>query len=190
MIEGILSIIIFGMLLAIGVIAAYAILIFNSLIRLRNNIEKSWSNIDVLLKQRNDEIPNLMKTVEGYMEHEKETFKRVTDARTSIQRSQTVHDKAVSDDLLTHALKTLFAVAENYPQLKANENFLALQKRITSLEDLIADRREFYNDTVTTYNIRIQQVPDTLIARSLSYDKKDLFKARSDERPPVDTVFG
>jgi len=159
------------------VLIGYIISIYNGIVRLKLNIEKAWSNIDVLLKQRTDELPNLILAVKGYMKHEKNVMKEVTDARAAAVGAGSVHAKAAADNILGSALKSLFAVSENYPQLKANENFMRLQKRISAIEDQIADRREFYNDSVTTYNTRIQQVPYIIIAKLFNYHEKELFRA-------------
>ncbi len=172
-------------LAAIGVVA-YLVTIYNSLVRLRNDIDKAWSNIDVLLKQRHDELPKLIETCKGYMQYEQKTLQLIVDARNSYRRATTVQEKAQADDLLSGALKTLFAVAENYPDLKANNNFMQLQSRITELEEKIADRREYFNDDVNTYNIRIQQLPDVFIARLVNLQRKDLFKVAEEERRDVE----
>lgn len=168
------------------IFTGYVIIIFNSLVRLKNNIKKSWANIDVLLKQRNDELPNLVNAVKGYMKHEKGVLAELTNARTSILNAQTLSQKARADSAITKALKTIFAVAENYPTLRANENFLQLQSRISGLENEIADRREFYNDSVTNYNTRIQSFPDLLLAKTLSYAEETLFEALGNEKKKVE----
>ena len=124
----------------------YAAGIYNGLVQVKNNIKKSWANIDVLLKQRANELPKLINTVKGYMTHERETLEKLTQARTQFLNAGTVAEKASADNMMSQALKSLFAVAENYPNLKANENFMQLQGRISGLENEIADRREFYND--------------------------------------------
>lgn len=167
----------------------YFITIYNSLIRLRNNIDRSWANIDVLLKQRHDELPKLVETCKGYMQHERRTLEAVTEARNYFQRARSVHEKAEADEAMHSALKTLFAVAEAYPDLKANQNFLQLQKRISEIEERIADRREFFNDSVNTYNIRIQQLPDVFLAKLLSYQPRELFKVSEDERRDIELKF-
>jgi len=151
---------------------------YNALVRLKNDVGKSWANIDVLLKQRNDEIPNLVKVVKGYAEHEREVLDNVTKARQAFINSATIQEKAAADNSITAALKSLFAVAENYPTLKANENFLRLQGRITGLENEIADRRELYNDTVNTYNIRIESLPDALVAKLMGLRRGQLLAMR------------
>jgi LemA protein len=173
------------MLVIVGVIA-YLITIYNSLVRLRNNIDKAWSNIDVLLKQRHDELPKLIETCKGYMQYEQKTLQAVTEARTAFLKANTVTEKAQADTVVTGALKSLFAVAENYPDLKANSSFTQLQGRISDLEEKIADRREFFNDDVNTYNIRIQQLPDVFIARMTGMQHKDLFKVADEDRADVE----
>jgi LemA protein len=164
----------------------YVVIIYNGLVRLRNDIDKAWANIDVLLKQRHDELPNLVATVKGYMQYEQQTLERITQARTAYMQASTVGQKAQADLLATGALRGLFAVAENYPDLKANTNFLQLQKRISELEDMIADRREFFNDDVNTYNVRIQQLPDVLIASLMGLQKKEMFKVSDEDKRQVE----
>ncbi|HUI42841.1 MAG TPA: LemA family protein [Terriglobia bacterium] len=175
-------------LIVVGLVL-YFVTLYNSLVRLKNDIDKAWANIDVLLKQRHDELPKLIETCKGYMQYEQKTFQLVVEARNAYQKAATVPDKAQADNMLTGALKTLFAVAENYPELKANNDFMQLQGRITQLEEKIADRREFYNDDVNTYNIRIQQLPDVFVARLLNYQRHDLFKVAEEDRRDVEVKF-
>ena len=144
----------------------YSVIIYNELVRLRNENDRAWANIDVLLKQRHDEIPNLVETVKGYMHHEKETLLAVTEARAAAVRAATIGEKAQADLLLGGALRGLFGVADNYPKLKADENFLKLQERISGLEERIADRREYFNNDVNTYNTRIRQAPEVFVSES------------------------
>ena len=172
-------------LFVVGIII-YFITIYNSLVRLRNDMDKAWANIDVLLKQRHDELPKLIETCKGYMQYEQKTFQLITEARTAFLKAGSVGEKAQADNMISGALKTLFAVAENYPDLKANNNFMQLQKRISELEERIADRREFFNDDVNTYNIRIQQLPDVFVAKLLSLQRRDLFKVTEDDRRDVE----
>ena len=160
--------------------------LYNSLVRLKNNIGKAWANIDVLLKQRHDELPKLIEACKGYMQYEQKTLQMVVEARNAYRSAITVPDTARADNMMTGALKNLFAVAENYPDLKANSNFLQLQGRITELEEKIADRREFYNDSVNTYNIRIQQLPDVFIARLMTFELHELFKITEEDRRDVE----
>jgi LemA protein len=178
-----------GAAFALVALVVYFVSIFNGLAMLKNNIGKSWANIDVLLTQRADELPNLVSTVKGYMAHEQKTLQAVTDARTALMNAKTITEKAGADNETKQAIKTLFAVAENYPNLKANENFLKLQGRITGLENEIADRREFYNDSVTAYNIRIQSIPDIVLAKLLKYTPEVLFKAEDGKRNPLQVKF-
>lgn len=172
-------------LFVVGIII-YLITIYNSLVRLRNDMDKAWANIDVLLKQRHDELPKLIETCKGYMQYEQKTLQMITEARTAFMKANTVAEKAQADNMISGALKSLFAVSENYPDLKANNNFLQLQKRISELEERIADRREFFNDDVNTYNIRIQQLPDVFVAKMLSLQRRDLFKVSEEDRRDVE----
>lgn len=184
---GIIGIVIAGFIV-IGLVL-YFVSIYNGLIRLRRDIDKNWSNIDVLLKQRHDEIRKLVQVCEGYMKYERETFEKITDLRTDYLRAGSVEEKEKIDGQITGALKTIFAVAENYPELKTNNNFMQLQTRISSLENNIADRRELYNDSVNIYNIRIHQIPDTVVAGIMNYTEKPLFEVSPEERKDVDIKF-
>src|SRR5690242_7261305 len=170
----------------IGGVLTYAVILYNGLVRLRNENDRAWANIDVLLKQRHDEIPNLVETVKGYMQHEQQTLLAVTQARSASMSASSIPQKAVAEMQVTSALRGLFAVAENYPQLKANENFLKLQNRITELEERIADRREFFNDDVNTYNTRIKQVPDMFLANMMNLKARDMFKVSEEERRAIE----
>jgi len=170
-----------GVVFLIGLLVFF-IIIYNSFIRMQNNIDKSWANIDVLLKQRSDEIPNLVRVVKGYKSYEKETLESITKARAFLIDAQTLSQKAAADSMLSGLVKSLFAVSEKYPDLQASENFIALQKRITGLENELADRREFYNDNVTLYNTRMQSFPDILLAKIIHLKKKELFKASEEDK--------
>jgi LemA protein len=163
----------------------YVVLVYNSLVRLKVNIGKAWANIDVLLKQRHDEVPNLIAVVEGYKDFERQVLTDLTKARSAALEAATVPEKARAQQALSGALNQLFAVAENYPQLKAQENFLMLQKRLSELESEIADRRSFYNESVTVYNTRIAQFSDSLLAGAMGLAAQDLFKAAASEREVV-----
>ena len=178
-----------GVVLLAVVIIGWFVGVYNSLVRLKNNIKKAWSNIDVLLKQRHDELTKLLNTVKGYMKHEEGVLTKVTEARTAFMNAQTVGDKANADNMMTSTLKSLFAVAENYPELKADRSFAQFQNRISEIENQIADRREFYNDSVNTFNIRIEQIPDVFIARMLGYTPRELFKANEVDRRDVEINF-
>ena len=180
-----------GVLLMFGIagIMVYAVGIYNTLVRLSNNIDKAWSNIDVILKQRHDELPKLVKVCNSYMTHERETMERVTSARSVYGRSTTVDEKAKAENQLTRALGRLFAVAEQYPDLKANQEFLNLQQRISGLENTIADRREFYNDSVNLYNIRIEQIPAVWVAQQIGYRARPLLTVAESDRTDVELAF-
>src|SRR4029077_2637895 len=147
------TVILLMFLFAIFGAVAYVVTIFNGLVTLKNDIDKAWSNIDIMLKQRHDELPKLLDVCKGYMDYERDTLQKITQARSLYQQAVSVGQKAQADQSMTSALRGFFAVAENYPQLKANDNFMRLQGRITDLESQIADRREFYNDSVNTFNI-------------------------------------
>jgi len=166
--------------------AIYAVIVYNGLVRLQNEIGRAWANIDVLLKQRHDEVPNLVACVKGYMDHERQTLEAVTEARAASMNAASIPQKAQADVLLTSALRSLFVVAEGYPQLKADQNFLALQNRISELEERIADRREFFNDDVNTYNTRISQLPEVFMARLMKLQPRQMFRVNEQERQPVD----
>jgi LemA protein len=167
-------------------VLTYTVILYNGLVRLRNDNDRAWANIDVLLKQRHDEIPNLVETVKGYMQHEQQTLLAVTQARAASMNAASISQKATADLMTTGALRGLFAVAENYPQLKANENFLKLQNRISELEERIADRREFFNDDVNTYNTRIGQIPEVFVASFMNLKRRELFRVSGDDRGRVE----
>jgi LemA protein len=167
----------------------YTVILYNGLVRLKNDNDRAWANIDVLLKQRHDEIPNLVETVKGYMQHEQQTLLTVTQARTASMNAASIRQKATADLMMTGALRGLFAVSENYPQLRANENFLKLQSRITELEERIADRREFFNDDVNTYNTRIGQIPEVFVASFMSLKPRAMFKVSDEDRRQVEVKF-
>ncbi len=172
--------------LVVAGLAIYFITIYNSLVRLKNDIDKAWANIDVLLKQRHDELPKLIETCKGYMQYEQETLQKVVQARIAFSQASTVGQKAQADNMITAALKSLFALSESYPDLKTNNNFMQLQNRITELEEKIADRREFFNDDVNTYNIRIQELPDVFVAKMIGLARRDLFKVAEADRQDVE----
>ena len=171
-------------------VLTYSIMLFNELVRLRNDNDRAWANIDVLLKQRHDEIPNVVETVKGYMQHERQTLEAVAQARAASIAAASVAQKAQADWMLTGALRGLFAVAENYPQLKANENFLRLQNRISELEERIADRREFFNDDVNTYNTLIRQFPEIFLAVLMGLQPREFFTVSEEDRKLVEVGIG
>ncbi|MEQ1488271.1 MAG: LemA family protein [Methylotenera sp.] len=170
-------------------IALYFIITYNSLVSIKNNVEKAWANIDVLLKQRNDELPKLIDTCKVYMTHEAQTLEKVIQARMGVDAARQMHDVAnlgAAESALTSSLGGLFAVAENYPDLKADQTFINLQQRITGLENQIADRREFYNDSATNNNVRIKQFPDMVVASLLGFERAEMLKFSRAELEDVD----
>jgi len=170
-------------ILLIGVIVVLALWlvgVYNGLIRLRNQLENAWAQIDVQLKRRYDLIPNLVETVKGYAKHESGTFERVTQARNMAMSAKTVGERAEAENVLTGALKSLFAVAEAYPDLKANQNFLRLQEELTSTENKIAFSRQFYNDTVMTFNTRIEVFPVNLVAGMFNFLRREFFEVKGE----------
>ena len=183
------TIILLAFVFAIVGVAWYATTIYNGLIAIKNDIDKAWANIDVMLKQRHDELSKLLDVCKGYMDYERDTLQKITQARSMYQQASTIDQKAQADQSMTSALRGFFAVAENYPELKANSNFTTLQKRITDLESQIADRREFYNDSVNTFNIRIQQMPDTFVASSMSLQPRPMFKVEEADKADVSMSF-
>src|SRR5712691_6772644 len=172
----------------IGVIS-YLVGIYNSLVTLKNDIDRSFSNIDVVLKQRHDELPKLIETCKGYMQYEQKTLQAVVEARNAYGRATTPTEKAQADNMLTGALRTLFAVAEKYPDLKANANFIQLQARISGLEEKIAAQRGAYNEDVNAFNIRIAQVPDNFVAGFMRLQPRALFQAAEADREDVQVKF-
>ena len=171
-------------LLMIFVIAAY-----NGLVRLRNRIDNAWAQIDVQLRRRYDLIPNLVETVKGYASHERQTFESVTQARANAINAQGVADQAQAENQISTALKSLFAVAEAYPELKANQNFLALQEELTATEGRIAYARQFYNDEVLKLNTRIQTFPTNMLAGAFGFREREYFEADDTSRGPVQVRF-
>ena len=176
----ILWIVVVGFLVAGSI--GFFLSIYNGLVEMKNNIGRSWANIDVLLKQRHDELPKLVKTCEAYMQHERAVFDRLSEARGALAKARSVGERAQAEGALTQALGQFFAVAENYPDLKANQSFLSLQSRISQLENAIADRREFYNDTVTLFNTRIEQIPDAWVAQGMTLQHAEVFKVAEEDR--------
>ena len=167
----------------------YVVLLYNGLVRLRNRIENAWSQIGVQLQRRYDLIPNLVETVKGYASHEKGVLESVTQARAAAINAEGPADQAKAENMITGALKSLFAVAEAYPDLKANENFAQLQEELSSTEGRIAYARQFYNDSVQAYNTKIQTVPANLIAGPFGFREREYFEADDDSRGPVRVQF-
>ena len=160
--------------------------VYNGLIQVKENIKKSWANIDVLLMQRSDEIPKLIKVLKSFVKHEKKMFDNVMDARASYLGASSVSEKADADNRMSEALKSVFALSEAYPELGSNDNFLKLQERISGLENEIADRRELYNESVNNYNIRIQSLPDMFIANTLGLPQEEMFKVDENKKKDID----
>ena len=187
-----------GTIITIGiliVIAVYGVTIYNSLVQIKHNVTKAWANIDVLLKQRHDELPKLVETCKQYMKFEQDTLTRVIEARSKVftaREAQNVPALGQAEGGLRAALGSLFALAESYPDLKANQTFQQLQTRISSLENAIADRREFYNESVNVNNVRIEQFPDVIIARLLNFKEAHLLEFTEEEKKDVDVkqLFG
>jgi LemA protein len=180
------AIIIFGLILAMG---AYAVVIYNALVSLKHGVSKAWANIDVLLKQRHDELPGLVETCKQYMRYEQETLERVMRARSAVAAAREKGDVGgvgAAETQLRLGLGNLFAVAEAYPDLKANESFQHLQTRITGLENSIADRRELYNEIVNNKNVRLEQIPDVIIANLFHFQPAQLLEFSEEEIRDVD----
>ena len=172
-----MSIVLIVVIVLVVLLAIYALVTFNGLVRLRNQSEEAFSDIDVQLKRRHDLIPNLVETVKGYAAHERQTFENVTAARANAVAATGPQQQAQAENVLTGALKSLFALAEAYPDLKANQNFLQLQEEITSTEDRIAYSRQFYNDSVLKYDNKLETIPSNVIARMFNFAPREYFKA-------------
>lgn len=170
------------------VVVLFIIYIYNSLIRLRLRVSNAWSQIDVQLKRRYDLIPNLIESVKGYMKHEKTVLENITKARSSLV-SGSMEEKAKASNQITQALKSIFAVSENYPQLKANENFMQLQEELSGTESKIAYSRQFYNDSVMQYNEAIQVFPKNIFAKIFGFQQKEFFGVAGKEREAVKVQF-
>ena len=163
-------------------LALYGVAIYNALINVKNNIKKAWGNIDVLLKQRHDEIPKLIKTCESYMQYEKDTLEKVVKLRQEAIDASDVNNKSAKEGQLSQALSSVFALAENYPELKSQELFSQLHTRISELESSISGRREFYNESVNAYNIRIESFPDQIVANFMNLTQEEMFKVAESEK--------
>jgi LemA protein len=172
----------------IAVATFYIISLYNNLVRLKHNVSQAWSNIDILLKQRHDELPKLVDTCREYMQYEQETLSRVIEARSQVSNAREKQDLkglGQAESQLRLGLGNLFALAEDYPDLKANESFQHLQSRISGIESSIADRREFYNASVNIYNVRIEQFPDVLVAKQMNFTARDLLEFKKAELTDV-----
>ena len=170
--------IILGIIVAIILII---LIIYNNLVKLRQTVKNAWSKIDVQLQRRFDLVPNLIESVQGYMEHEQEMFTKISEIRTSWANATSLNEKAELDTQLSNTLKTIMAVSENYPVLKASENFSKLQEELRATENKIAASRQFYNDSVTRYNIKLEVIPSNIIASLFNFTPEELFEAESDE---------
>jgi len=182
-----------GMLILLGIIAAVVVFfvgIYNSLVTLRNRCQNAWAQVDVQLRRRYDLIPNLVETVKGYAKHESETFQKVTEARSNAMNAQNVKDQGQAENMLSGALKSLFAVAESYPELKANQNFLMLQEELAGTEGKIAYSRQFYNDSVMKFNTKQQVFPSNVVAGMFKFEEMEYFEIDEEAaREPVKVEF-
>lgn len=190
-----MSLFLVGLVIAAILVLAWGVSLYNALVRLKHGVTKAWSNIDVLLKQRHEELPKLVETCKQYMQHERQTLEAVISARNAVSSAREQHDigaLGAAETGLRLGLGKLFALAENYPELKANESFQFLQQRISGLENGIADRRELYNEAVNLNNVRIEQFPDVLIARYFNFTTAELLRFSDAEKADVDikSLFG
>ena len=183
---GIATIVVLGLLAAL---LAYGVMLYNGLVQIKHNVAKAWANIDVLLKQRHDELPKLVETCKQYMKFEQETLAKVMEARSRVSSAREQQDVGAlghAEGALRASVGNLFAVAEAYPDLKTNQTFQQLQTRISGLENAIADRREFYNESVNVNNVRIEQFPDSIIAGMFSFKSAPLLEFQAEEKADVD----
>lgn len=180
---------IFGLLAIVVVVGLWLMTTYNKLVNLRNRVENAWSQVHVQLKRRWDLIPNLVATVKGYAAHEAETLEAVIAARNAAAGATSVAEAAQSENMLTGALRQLFAVAEAYPDLKANQNFLSLQTELTATEDKIAYSRQFYNDSTMTFNTALEVFPTNLVAGMFGFMRREFFEAEASETGPVTVSF-
>jgi LemA protein len=176
-------------LVIVVLVGLYAVFSYNGLVSLRNRIENAWAQIDVQLKRRYDLIPNLVETVKGYASHERETLDAVIEARNAGMNASGPHDQAEAENQITGALKSLFALSEAYPDLKANQNFAQLQEELTGTEGRIAYARQFYNDTVYRYNTKIQSFPSNVLANAFRFSEREYFEADDESRGPTQVKF-
>jgi LemA protein len=183
------TVVIIILVVVVVLLALYAIVSYNGLVSLRNRIENAWAQIDVQLKRRYDLIPNLVETVKGYAAHERETLDAVITARNAGMNAQGPHDQAEAENQISGALKSLFALSEAYPDLKANQNFAQLQEELTGTEGRIAYARQFYNDTVYRYNTKVQSFPANLLANMFRFSEREYFQADDESRGPTQVSF-
>ena len=190
-----MAVTIFILLGLVVIVVVYGVMIYNNLVRLKHDVSQAWSNIDILLRQRHDELPKLVETCKQYMKYEQDTLERVMQARTQVAAARMEGNVAAlgpAETQLRMGLGNLFAVAEAYPDLKASQTFQHLQTRITGLENTIADRREYYNESVNNNNVRIEQFPDVILARHFSFTARELLEFSDEEKRDVDVkaLFG
>ena len=176
-------------LIAVGVLVLYVVYLYNNLIGKKNKKEEAWSDIDVQLKRRYDLIPNLISTVQGYAKHESETFKNVTEMRTNAINAEGVKNQGEAENMLTDALKSIFAVAENYPDLKASQNFLDLQRELSDTENKIQSARRFFNSTVEDLNNATQMFPSSIVASLFGFKEEEFFEIEKKERENIKVSF-
>ena len=177
-------------LIIVAVLLLVAVGIYNRLVNLRNRCDNAWAQVDVQLRRRYDLIPNLVETVKGYAKHEREVFQKVTEARSKAINASTVKEQSQAENMLTGALKSLFAVVESYPELKANQNFLMLQEELAGTEGKIAYARQFYNDSVMKFNVKQQVFPSNMIAKMFNFKEKEYFEIEEPAaRAPVEVKF-
>jgi LemA protein len=176
-------------LIAVGLLVLVFVVIYNGLVRDRNRVDNAWGQVDVQLKRRYDLIPNLVETVKGYASHERETFERVTQARAGAAAAASPAEQAQAENFLTQALRQLFAVAEDYPELRASENFQGLQAELSETENKIAIARQIYNDTVLTYNNKVQQIPTNIVAAMTGFRTREFFEGGDEADQPPQVEF-
>jgi LemA protein len=176
-------------LVVILAIVLWVVVVYNGLIKLKNRTDEAWSDISVQLKRRYDLIPNLINTVKGYAAHEKEVFEKVTEARTRAMNASSTQEKAEAENMLSGTLKSLFAVSENYPDLKANQNFLELQRELSDTENKIMSSRRFYNTNVRDLNIKIEMFPTNLMAGAMGFSKCEFFEVEEGEKVVPEVNF-
>jgi len=180
---------IYILLIVVVLLGVFVLFLYNNLIALRNRVQEAWSDIDVQLKRRNSLIPNLVESVKGYMKHERELLERITQLRTQVEQAQNPKELGQLDGQLSSALGSLRIAVENYPDLKASQNFQQLQEELTSTEDKISYSRRFYNQTVLAFNTAIQQFPNNILANMLGFTQKEFFEANEEEKKEVKVEF-
>lgn len=176
-------------LLILAVLLAFVVAIYNGLVRLKNKCNEAWSDIDTQLKRRYDLIPNIVESVKGYAQHESKTLEAVTAARTKAMNAQNVKEREEAENMISGALKTIFALSEQYPDLKANQNFLQLQNTLKEVEEQLQMSRRYYNGTVRDFNTKIEVFPNNLMAKPLGFSQKDFFQASDEEKKNVEVKF-